>query len=50
MKISGMENQRFVETGKGSFFGDYLYDQVVPADHFLRKLNELWSGSGTPAS
>ncbi len=36
-----MENQRFVETGKGSFFGDYLYDQVVPADHFLRKLNEL---------
>lgn len=35
-----MENQRFVETGKGSFFGDYLYNQVVPADHFLRKLNE----------
>ena len=36
-----MEHQRFVETGKGSFFGDYLYDQVVPADHFLRKLNEM---------
>lgn len=41
MKISGMENQRFVEPSQGSFFGDYLYDQVVPADHFLRKLNEL---------
>ncbi len=36
-----MEQERYVETGKGSFFGDYLYDQVVPADHFLRKLNEL---------
>ncbi|GAP09109.1 hypothetical protein BECAL_00248, partial [Bellilinea caldifistulae] len=34
-----MEKQRFEETGKGSFFGDYLYDQVVAADHFLRKLN-----------
>lgn len=33
-----MEQQRFVETGQASFFGDYLYDQVVPQDHFLRKL------------
>ena len=36
-----MEKERFVETGKSSFFGDYLYDQVVPEDHFLRKLKNL---------
>ena len=35
-----MEQPRYVETGKGSFFGDYVYDQIIPADHFLRKLNE----------
>ena len=35
-----MEQQRFVETGEGSFFGNYLYDQVVSQDHFLRKLKE----------
>ena len=35
-----MEQKRFVETGKASFFGEYLYDQVVPANHFLRKLQE----------
>lgn len=36
-----MEKPRFVETGSGSFFGDYLYDQVVPAQHFLRKLKQI---------
>jgi transposase len=36
-----MEQQRFVETGSGSFFGEYLYDQVVPKEHFLRKLREV---------
>lgn len=35
-----MEQPRYVETGKGSFFGDYVYDQIIPRDHFLRKLNE----------
>lgn len=35
-----MEKPRFVETGRGSFFGDYLYDQVVPAHHFLRELRQ----------
>jgi transposase len=35
-----MEQQRFVETGRASFFGEYLYDQVVPQDHFLRKLKQ----------
>ena len=33
-----MEKERFVETGRSSFFGDYLYDQIVPEGHFLRKL------------
>jgi IS5 family transposase len=35
-----MEKERFVETGRSSFFGDYLYDQIVPEDHFLRKLKQ----------
>jgi transposase len=35
-----MEIERFVETGRSSFFGDYLYDQIVPEDHFLRKLKQ----------
>lgn len=33
-----MEKERFVETGKSSFYGDYLYDQIVPENHFLRQL------------
>ncbi len=36
-----MEKQRFVETGENSFYGEYLYSQVVPVNHFLRKLREL---------
>ena len=36
-----MEKQRFVETGNNSFYGDYLYDQVVAQDHFLRKLRQI---------
>jgi len=35
-----MEQQRFAETGRDSFFGDYLYNQVVSQDHFLRKLKQ----------
>jgi len=35
-----MEKERFVETGNTSFFGEYLYNQVVPQDHFLRKLRD----------
>lgn len=40
-----MEKQRFVKTGNDSFYGHYLYDQVVPPDHFLRKLSQTieWS-------
>lgn len=36
-----MEKPHFVETGKSSFFGEYLYDQVVPAEHFLRQLKQI---------
>lgn len=36
-----MEQQRFVQTGNNSFYGEYLYDQVVPQDHFLRKLPQM---------
>src|SRR4030066_2369088 len=36
-----MENPRFVETGSSSFFGEYLYDLVVPQNHFLRQLNQI---------
>ena len=28
----------FKQTNKNSFFGYFLYDQIVPKDHFLRKL------------
>jgi len=35
-----VEHQRFVETGKDSFFGEYLYSLVVPQGHFLRILKQ----------
>ena len=36
-----MAQEHFIETGTGTFYGAYVYDQVVPKDHFFRKLNEL---------
>jgi IS5 family transposase len=36
-----MEQKRYIETGNHSFYGDYLYDQIVPQDHFLRKLRQI---------
>ena len=36
-----MEKKHYKETGEQSFFGEYLYERVVPEDHFLRKLKEL---------
>jgi len=36
-----MEKEQFIETGKGSFFGEYLYDQIIPEVHFLRQLNQI---------
>lgn len=32
---------RFRETGSGSFWGNLVYDQVVPSTHFLRQLADL---------
>lgn len=36
-----MEKPNFIETGTSSFFGEYLYDQVVPKGHFLRQLDQI---------
>ena len=37
-----MEQKRFAKTGQDSFYGDYLYNQVISQDHFLRQLkNEI---------
>ena len=33
--------RRFRQTMKGSFFGDFVYDQVVPKDHFLMQLDRI---------
>lgn len=35
------EHVRFKKTGKESFFGEFLYEQVVPKEHFLRQLETL---------
>jgi len=34
---------RFQKTGKGSFFGDFLYERVIPKNHFLRALQEVFN-------
>jgi len=31
----------FKEINQNSFFGNFLYQQVIPQDHFLRKLNKV---------
>jgi len=36
-----MAKERFKELGGGSFFGDFLYEDAVPEDHFLRQLDEV---------
>lgn len=36
-----MTPPRLQATGKASFYGDYLYDRIVPEEHFLRKLRAL---------
>lgn len=36
-----MPGQKLQETGRGSFYGDYLYERVIPEGHFLRHLREL---------
>jgi IS5 family transposase len=37
-----MAKRRFKNVGMGSFFGQYVYERVVPRDHFLVKLNQLF--------
>lgn len=36
-----MAEPRVQSDGRGAFFGDFLYDMVIPQDHFLRHLREL---------
>jgi IS5 family transposase len=36
-----MSGERFKKVGKGSFFDSLVYEEVVPRDHFLVRLNEL---------
>ena len=36
-----MGHPRYIQTDQQSFYGDYLYDQIIPENHFLRKLNDL---------
>jgi len=36
-----MSQERFKENTNDSFYGRFLYEQVVPKDHFLVKLNEI---------
>lgn len=36
-----MGRQRFKEQDTDSFFGRMVYDRIIPADHFFRKLNEI---------
>ena len=36
-----MAKARCKETAMDSFFGNFLYQKVIPRDHFLVKLKEL---------
>ena len=36
-----MGRERFKECKRDSFFGSFVYEQVVPKDHFPVKLNEV---------
>jgi transposase, IS5 family len=36
-----MDNTRFKPLGLGSFFGELVYQRIVPRNHFLVKLNEI---------
>jgi IS5 family transposase len=40
-----MTQERYAKTRNQSFYGDYLYEMVVPQDHFFRVLKDLidWS-------
>ncbi|MCD6576516.1 MAG: transposase, partial [Anaerolineaceae bacterium] len=34
-------SERFIETGRGTLYGKYIYDRVVSKDRFFRKRNEM---------
>jgi len=36
-----MAEKHFQELGMDSFFGSFVYDRVVPRDHFLVPLNQV---------
>ena len=36
-----MARKRFKKHDMGSFYGNFIYDRVVPRDHFLRRLEEI---------
>ena len=36
-----MARERYKKQQIGSFFGEWVYDRVVPQDHFLRRLEEM---------
>ena len=36
-----MGGQHLKETGRISFWGDFLYEQAVPPNHFLRQLDRV---------
>jgi IS5 family transposase len=44
-----MEQPRFKDLDRDSFFGDFLYLQIVPRDHFLVRLNQIidWDDLGS---
>lgn len=36
-----MATQRYIDTRRQSFFGNYIYDLIIPKDHFLRLLDQI---------
>ena len=36
-----MARKRYIKQDQGSFYGEYLYKQLVPQNHFFRKLNQI---------
>ena len=36
-----MPRIRYINQDQDSFFGHYLYDQLIPKNHFYRELNEM---------
>jgi len=38
---NNMNKPRYIETGKETFYGTYVYDRVVSKNHFLKKLDEI---------